>query len=98
MPGVPLLEIDVHDLEHMRALRQLSAKASRAPVPIVATASNLGPATVLQLRRDGIADFIPQPIDRAEVLDVLPSADHKARRSDRELRSMLERSPRELAT
>lgn len=97
MPGVPLLEIDVHDLEHMHALRQLSARASRAPVPIVATASNLGPATVLPLR-DGIADFIPQPIDRAEVLDVLPSADHKARGSGRELRSMLERSPRELAT
>jgi pilus assembly protein CpaE len=59
---------------------QLSAEASRAHVPIVATASDLSPATVRQLLREGIADFIPQPIERAEVLDVLRSAHHKARR------------------
>ena len=29
------------------------------------------------LLREGVADFIPQPIDRAEVLDVLRSAEHK---------------------
>jgi pilus assembly protein CpaE len=34
---------------------------------------------VRRLLRDGVADFIPQPIDHAEVLDVLRSADHKAR-------------------
>jgi pilus assembly protein CpaE len=79
-PGVLLLEIDVDDREDMAALGQLSAEASRAHVPIVATASDLSAATVRQLLREGVADFIPQPIDRAEVLDVLRSADHKARR------------------
>lgn len=78
-PCVLLLEIDVDDVEDMAALGQLSAEASRAHVPIVATASDLGTATVRRLLRDGVADFIPQPIDRAEVLDVLRSADHKAR-------------------
>ena len=33
-----------------------------------------------RLLRDGVADLIPQPIDRAEVLDVLWNADHRARR------------------
>jgi pilus assembly protein CpaE len=79
-PGVLLLEIDVDDVEDMDALGQLSAAASRAHVPIVATARDLSPATVRRLLRDGVADLIPQPIDRAEVLDVLRSADHKARR------------------
>lgn len=79
-PSVLLLEIDVDDLEDMDALGQLSAEASRAHVPIVATASDLSAATVRRLLRAGVADFIPQPIDRAEVLDVLRCADHKARR------------------
>ena len=79
-PSVLLLEIDVDDREDMTALGPLSAEASRSHVPIVATASDLSPATVRQLLREGVADFIPQPIDRAEVLDVLRSADHKARR------------------
>ena len=79
-PGVLLLEIDVDDVQDMAALGQLSIEASRAHVPIVATARDLSPAAVRQLLREGVADFIPQPIDRAEVLDVLRSAEHKARR------------------
>ena len=78
-PSVLLVEIDVNDVEDMAVLGQLSAEASRAHVPIVATAGDLGPATVRRLLRDGVADLIPQPIDRAEVLDVLRSADQKAR-------------------
>jgi pilus assembly protein CpaE len=79
-PGVLVLEIDVDDVQDMAALGQLSIEASRAHVPIVATARDLSPAAVRQLLREGVADFIPQPIDRAEVLDVLRSAEHKARR------------------
>ena len=37
-PGVLLLEIDVDDVQDMAALGQLSIEASRAHVPIVATA------------------------------------------------------------
>jgi pilus assembly protein CpaE len=80
IPGVLLLEIDVDDLEDMAALGQLSAEASLAHVPIVVTTSDLRPATVRRLLRAGVADLILQPIDRAEVLDVLRSADPKARR------------------
>ena len=86
-PGVLLLEVDVDDVEDMAALGPLSAEASRTHVPIVATARDLCPATVRQLLREGVADFIPQPIDRAEVLDVLRSADHKARRRQQRSRA-----------
>lgn len=61
-PSVLLLEIDVDDREELTALGPLSAEASRSHVPIVATASDLSPATVRQLLREGVADFIPQPI------------------------------------
>ena len=53
----------------------------------MATARDLCPATVRQLLREGVADFIPQPIDPAEVLDVLRSADHKARRRQQRSRA-----------
>lgn len=80
MPSALLLEIDVRDPDDLEALARLSAEASRVHVPIVATAGDLDTATVRRLLRDGVADFIPQPFDRADVLDVLRSADHKARR------------------
>jgi pilus assembly protein CpaE len=82
-PGVLLLEVAVDDVEDMDALERLSAEATRAHIPIVATAGDLGPATVRRLLRHGVADFIAQPIDRADVLDVLRCADHKARRRQR---------------
>ena len=71
----------------MAALGPLSAEARRRHVPIVATARDLCPATVRQLLREGVADFILQPIDPAEVLDVLRSADHKARRRQQRSRA-----------
>jgi pilus assembly protein CpaE len=80
MPNALLLEVDVNDAGDMDVLEELSAEASRMHVPIVATAGDLGPAMVRRLLRLGVADLIAQPIERADVRDVLRSADHKARR------------------
>jgi Flp pilus assembly CpaE family ATPase len=82
-PSVLLLDVDVDDAADMDALERLSAEAARTHVPIVATAGDLSAATVRRLLRHGVADFIPQPIDRADVPDVLRCADHKARRRQR---------------
>jgi len=80
MPGVLLLEVDVNDAEDMDALERLSAEASRTHVPIVATAGDPSAAVVRRLLRFGVADFIAQPIEPADVPEVLRNADHKARR------------------
>jgi pilus assembly protein CpaE len=79
-PDLLLLDIDVGDSEDMAMLARVSAEASRANIPIVATAGDLDPAAMRRLLRQGAADFIAQPIDRAEVLDVLKIADGRARR------------------
>jgi pilus assembly protein CpaE len=80
MPNVLLLEVDVNDAEDMDVLQQLSAEASRTHVPIVVTAGDPGPAMARRLLRLGVADLIAQPIERADVPEVLRNADHKARR------------------
>ena len=80
MPGVLLLEVDIDDVEDMDVLERLSAEASRTHIPIVATAPNLGPAVVRRLLRHGVADLIAQPIEPADVPEVLRAANHKARR------------------
>jgi pilus assembly protein CpaE len=79
-PDLLLLDVDITDAADMEALSRLSAEASGARIPIVATAGDLGPAAMRRLLRHGASDFIAQPIDRAEVLDVLKIADHRARR------------------
>jgi pilus assembly protein CpaE len=75
-----LLDVDIADTADLDVLSRLSAEASRARIPVVATAGDLGPAAMRRLLRHGASDFIAQPIDRAEVLDVLKIADHRARR------------------
>jgi pilus assembly protein CpaE len=79
-PDLLLLDVDINDTADLDVLGRLSAEASRASIPVVATAGDLGPAAMRRLLRHGASDFIAQPIDRAEVLDVLKIADHRARR------------------
>jgi pilus assembly protein CpaE len=81
-PDLLLLDVDINDTADLDVLGRLSAEASRASIPVVATAGDLGPAAMRRLLRHGASDFIAQPIDRAEVLDVLKIADYRARRQD----------------
>jgi pilus assembly protein CpaE len=76
---VLLLDVDVHDADEMEVFDRLTAEAAGAKIPVVATAGTLCPASVRRLIRDGVTDFLPQPIERDEVLEVLRAADHKAR-------------------
>ncbi len=66
-----LVDVDVHDAQDMDALGRLTAEAAGAGVPVLVTTTDLSAATVRRLLRDGIADFIPQPLDRRDVLDAL---------------------------
>jgi pilus assembly protein CpaE len=79
-PDLLLLDVDVDDGADMHVLGQLSVQARDAGIPIVATAGDLGPAAFRRLLRRGISDFIPQPIDRAEVLDALQITESAAPR------------------
>jgi pilus assembly protein CpaE len=66
-----LVDVDIHDAQDMDALGRLTAEAAGAGVPVLVTTTDLSAATVRRLLRDGIADFIPQPLDRRDVLDAL---------------------------
>jgi pilus assembly protein CpaE len=78
-PNILLLDVDVHNADDLAALGRMTVEAGRANIPVVATADDLGPAIMRRLLREGVADFIAQPIDRAEVLEVLRVVDRKRR-------------------
>jgi pilus assembly protein CpaE len=70
-PNLLVLDVDVHDADDIVVLGRLAVEGSRRNIPVVATAGDLSPAIMRRLLRQGVADFIAQPIDRAEVLEVL---------------------------
>jgi pilus assembly protein CpaE len=75
-----LVDVDVGDAAEMDALGRLTAEAAGAGVPVLATASDLSAPSVRRLLRHGIADFIPQPLDRWDVLDALQNLGPQGRR------------------
>lgn len=79
-PRPDVLLLDVAEPADTEALGRLIAEAGRARIPVVATGSDLGPSTMRRLLRYGVADFIAQPIDRAEVLEALRVVAPRARR------------------
>jgi pilus assembly protein CpaE len=80
-PDVLLLDVDVDDARDMAVLGRLTDQAGRASIPVVATAGELGPSAMRRLLRDGVTDFIAQPIDRAEVVEMVRIVSRKARRA-----------------
>jgi FixJ family two-component response regulator len=80
-PDALLLDLDVDDAQDMAVLARLAEQAGRASIPIVATAGDLGPSTMRRLLRDGVTDFIGQPIDRTEVVEMVRVVSRKARRA-----------------
>jgi pilus assembly protein CpaE len=62
-------------------LARLAEQAGRASIPVVATAGDLRPSTMRRLLRDGVTDFIGQPIDHAEVVEMVRVVSRKARRA-----------------
>jgi pilus assembly protein CpaE len=80
-PDVLLLDVDVEDAQDMAAIARLAEQAGRASIPVVATAGDLRPSTMRRLLRDGATDFIGQPIDHAEVVEMVRVVSRKARRA-----------------
>jgi len=79
IPNALVLDVDIHDAEVMEALGRLTVEAGRSNIPVVVTAADLSPAMMRRLLRQGVVDFIAQPIERAEILEVLRDVDRKAR-------------------
>jgi pilus assembly protein CpaE len=78
--GALLVEVDVNDDGEMEVLGRLTAEAAAAGVPVLATAGDLSGPCVRRLLRHGIADFIPQPLDRRDVLEALQNLGAPAHR------------------
>ncbi len=69
--GALLVEVDVDDAAEMEVLGQLTAEATATGVPVLATAAGLTGPSLRRLLRHGVADFLPQPLDRKDVLEAL---------------------------
>lgn len=80
-PNVLLLDVNVEDARDIAVLGRLATQARNADIPVVATAGDLGPSAMRRLLREGVTDFIAQPVDRGEVLETLRMVDRKVRRA-----------------
>jgi pilus assembly protein CpaE len=69
-----LLEIDAESPADLDALNRLTVEAGAKGMPVLVTAPNLGTAAMRRLLRDGVTDFIPQPMAAQDVADALATA------------------------
>jgi pilus assembly protein CpaE len=74
---VLLLEIDAEDPANLDALNRLTVEAAAKGLPVLVTARDLGTAGMRRLLREGVTDFIPQPLAAQDVVDALTSAARK---------------------
>jgi pilus assembly protein CpaE len=80
---VLLFDIDAQEESDLAALRQIvDAHGQRAIV--MATASDVPPAAVRRLLRNGIADLLPQPLTEGDVLEAMDHAARKLRQREGE--------------
>jgi pilus assembly protein CpaE len=73
-PDVLIVDVDPDDADDMAALRELAQLGNGTSLPLVATAQSISPLMLRRLLRDGIDDFIPQPLNGSEVWDALRTA------------------------
>ena len=70
---VLLFELDAEDPDDVAILQRI--RQEKGPdKAILVTSSRLSTAGLRQLLRDGVDDFIPQPVDRADVIEALETA------------------------
>src|SRR5262245_19839031 len=74
---VLVVDIDLGDREDMTALERLLAGDVRPAV--IVTSPNASVEAMRQLIRLGVADYLPQPITRDDVVGVIRSARARAR-------------------
>jgi pilus assembly protein CpaE len=77
-PDVVVLDVDVDDQQDMWLLSRIVHE--RASVgPVLATAAAVNAEGVRRLVRQGVDDFIPQPLTQRDVLDAIEVAQRKLR-------------------
>ena len=73
-----LVDLDIEDPEELVPLRQIMSD-SQGRLSVIATSREVSAQGVRELIRQGIDDFVPQPLDQHSLLDAIDVAKRKAR-------------------
>ncbi len=73
-----LVDLDIEDPEELMPLRQIMAD-SQGRLSVIATSREVTAQGVRELIRQGVDDFVPQPLDQHSLLDAIDVAKRKAR-------------------
>lgn len=76
---VLLLDVDAEDAEDMAVLNLIRLESTVTHTSIIATSADLTPAGVRRFLRDGIDDFVPQPLQRDDLADAIEGGIRKIR-------------------
>lgn len=75
-----LVDLDIEDPEELVPLRQIIADG-QGRLSVIATSREVTAQGVRELIRQGIDDFVPQPLDQHSLLDAIDVAKRKARQN-----------------
>jgi pilus assembly protein CpaE len=76
---VLLVDLDADDPRELEALQRLRQEVGGLQRPIIVTARELTPAAMRRLLREGIDDFLPQPLQAGDVVEALRASALKRR-------------------
>jgi pilus assembly protein CpaE len=80
-PDVLLIDLDVDDPDEMGALHRVTEEHQARGTPILATAAKLTPAGMRRLLRDGVTDFLPQPLTQGDLREAIDLATKRVRQT-----------------
>lgn len=75
-----LVDLDIEDPNELAPLRQIIAER-KSSLSVIATSNTVTAQGVRELVRQGIDDFIPQPLDQHSLLDAIDVAKRKVRQN-----------------
>lgn len=74
VPDLLFVELDASEASEVAQVEALADEGENLQVPVIATSEKSSIQTVRQLLHFGVADFVPQPITRADVLSAIEAA------------------------
>jgi DNA-binding NtrC family response regulator len=74
------VDLDIEDPEELVPLRQIMQE-SQGRLSVIATSNEVTAQGMRELIRQGIDDFVPQPLDQHSLLDAIEVAKRKARQN-----------------
>lgn len=74
------VDLDIEDQDELLPLRQIMAD-SQGRLSVIATSREVTALGVRELIRQGVDDFVPQPLDQQSLLDAIDVAKRKARQN-----------------